>query len=505
MCGFVGTTNHHLVKLMIQKQEHRGPDALGFWSDEKLSFAHALLDINGERQIQPYITPKGNILLFNGEMYDTTIPNDTEWLGKALDKYGFKFLENTDWQGSIAWYLPEKQKLVLIRDHFGAKPLWWRWDGKHFEFTTSLKSFIHKEVDEKILTPSLLKNTQLMGDMSMYKHTHKVEAGGWLEFDLSKNFKAIRKNLWNYFDVKSEPLDTAEFRFKVKESIHKVAKNINKTALFLSGGMDSTLVASILRDSEVDIEVFTCDYNIKQKGRYWAHPDFAWESNMAVKTAQEFGYKIHKVTLDRDDRFPLGKMWLANTHYLWSDHNRQAPRYLLCEAAASAGCKVVLTGDSGDELFTGYIHHKARFDPEYCENHIKFYKTLRWFPHSAFGKDMMNNTLFTDLLSTSEQNILATDQTAGMFGMESRIPFLTQSFAKYVLSIMGRVKFRQTKEYAKGTNKFLMREVMKDYLPEHVRLRKKKIGWSSPWDNNHPELSPKWRIQDLHFLKQLSR
>ena len=232
MCGFVGTTNHHLVKLMIQKQEHRGPDALEFWSDEKLSFGHALLDINGERQIQPYVTPKGNILLFNGEMYDTTIPNDTEWLGKALDKYGFKFLENTDWHGSIAWYLPEKQKLVLIRDHFGAKPLWWRWDGKHFEFTTSLKSFIHKEIDHNILTESLLINTQLFGDTSMYKHTHKVEAGGWLEFDLSKNFKAIRKNLWNYYSVKSEPLDTAEFRHKVKESIHKVAKNINKTALF---------------------------------------------------------------------------------------------------------------------------------------------------------------------------------------------------------------------------------------------------------------------------------
>ena len=118
---------------------------------------------------------------------------------------------------------------------------------------------------------------------------------------------------------------------------------------------------------------------------------------------------------------------------------------------------------------------------------------------------MLNNTLFTDLLCTSEQNILATDQTAGMFGMESRIPFLTQSFAKYVLSIMGRVKFRQTKQYRKGTNKFLMREVMKDYLPEHVRTRKKKTGWSSPWDNNHPELSPKWRRQDLDFLKQLSK
>ena len=505
MCGFVGTTNHNLVRLMIQKQEHRGPDALEFWSDEKFSFGHALLDINGERQLQPYITPKGNVLLFNGEMYDTTIPNDTEWLGKALDKFGFKFLEHTDWHGSIAWYLPAQGKLVLIRDHFGAKPLWWYWDGKTFEFSTSLKSFIHKEVDDKILTPSLLKNTQLMGDTSMYKHTHKVEAGGWLEFDLNNNFRGDRKNLWTYYDVKSEPLDTAEFRYNIKKSIHKVAKNINKTALFLSGGMDSTLVASVLRDSEVDIEVFTCGYNTKQKGRYWAHHDFDWESNMAVKTAKEYGYKVHRVVLERDDRFSLGKMWLANTHYLWSDHNRTAPRYLLCKAAANAGCKVVLTGDSGDELFTGYIHHLPRFDIEYCKNQVEYFKTQRWFPSHAFGDDMMNNTLFADLLCTSEQNVLATDQTAGMFGMESRIPLLTQSFAKYVLSIMGRVKFRQTKKYRKGTNKFLMREVMKDYLPDHVRNRKTKVGWSSPWDNNHPELSKRWRGQDLHFLKQLSR
>ena len=50
-----------------------------------------------------------------------------------------------------------------------------------------------------------------------------------------------------------------------------------------------------------------------------------------------------------------------------------------------------------------------------------------------------------------------------------------------------------------------MREVMRDYLPDHVRNRKTKVGWSSPWDNNHPELSPHWRGQDLHFLRQLSR
>ena len=148
MCGFVGTTNHQLVRLMINKQEHRGPDATEYYYDHKFAFAHCLLDISQERQIQPYITPKGNVLLFNGEMYDTTIPNDTEWLAKGLDKYGFKFLEQTDWHGSIAWYLPKKGKLVLIRDHFGAKPLWWRWDGRFFEFSTSLKSFLNKDFSD---------------------------------------------------------------------------------------------------------------------------------------------------------------------------------------------------------------------------------------------------------------------------------------------------------------------------------------------------------------------
>jgi len=71
MCGFVGTTNKHLCRLMLQKQEHRGPDGMSFWEDDTFAFGHALLDITGAKQTQPYITPQGNVLLFNGEMYDS--------------------------------------------------------------------------------------------------------------------------------------------------------------------------------------------------------------------------------------------------------------------------------------------------------------------------------------------------------------------------------------------------------------------------------------------------
>ena len=62
MCGFVGTTHQPVVKLMLQKQEHRGPDASTYWEDDTFSLGHCLLDITGSNQTQPVKTPNGNIL-----------------------------------------------------------------------------------------------------------------------------------------------------------------------------------------------------------------------------------------------------------------------------------------------------------------------------------------------------------------------------------------------------------------------------------------------------------
>ena len=88
MCGFVVTTENNKADTYIDAQRFRGPDARGETirlSD--LTFAHVLLDISGEREIQPYITSKGNIMVFNGEMYDSNIPNDTKFLAEGYEKY----------------------------------------------------------------------------------------------------------------------------------------------------------------------------------------------------------------------------------------------------------------------------------------------------------------------------------------------------------------------------------------------------------------------------------
>ena len=67
MCGFVVTNSDKDIKEMLYRQKHRGPDAQQFWSDGNVSMGHALLDISGETQLQPYKTKRGNVLVFNGE------------------------------------------------------------------------------------------------------------------------------------------------------------------------------------------------------------------------------------------------------------------------------------------------------------------------------------------------------------------------------------------------------------------------------------------------------
>ena len=309
MCGFIGTTNKPLAELMLRKQEHRGPDALSFWGDEKIKLGHALLDITGANQIQPITTESGNIVMLNGEMYDSRIANDTVWLGKMLDKYGLSVLEWTDWHGSIMYYMPQQNKLVLVRDQFGTKPLWWGWDGKTFEFSTSCKSFLYKKLNVNE------RKFGSLGDECIWKGYHKVEAGGVLEFD-TNNWSLTRRNLWNWFILRKKTFDAEEFIHETKQSILKVANHgnsTNKHAIFLSGGFDSQLVASICRESTKDITLFTCGYT-NEKGNSHAHMGFQNESMMAKKSSELWGRELVKVDLGRDQRIALGKTWLAGTH-----------------------------------------------------------------------------------------------------------------------------------------------------------------------------------------------
>ena len=502
MCGFVVTTRKNDVEYMTMRQKHRGPSDHAFWKDDNVAFGHVLLDINGTHQVQPFKTKKGNILVFNGEMYDSNMDNDTAFLGNGLDLFGYRFIGNTDWHGSFVYYDRKANKLVIARDHFGAKPLWIYKKGKDITISTSLRS-IHFKENNKKMTHQYMNNPLWLGNNSPYKDIIKVAPGQIWELDIDTG-KINRRNLWGNMKIGSAPINLSEFKTKLISGINKVAQNKQKTAIFLSGGLDSTCALGILKDTDLDLTAYICDYG-QQGGLYHDHEGFRREARMAVQTCKEWKVPYKVVKLDYSFVHHYHRMWLAHTHFPWVDRNRTSPRFALCKAASQDGCKVVLTGDSADELFTGYQHHDRYYNDEYNKETIQVYASKqKWIPKEVFSDtDHKNNALWYDLVSTSEQNILTTDQTCGMWGMESRPVFLSQSFVRYMINIESGVKFKIHPDHQIGTYKYLLREVMKDYLPEHVRSRQQKVGWSSPWDNNHKEMTRLWKMQDLEFIANL--
>ena len=497
MCGFVVTSDIISIEPMIEAQKMRGPDDTGIWKDGRIAMGHVLLDINGEHQVQPFVTKKGNIMVFNGEMYDSNIANDTAFLAHGFETYGHKFVEFSDFHGSFVFYKPKEGILYYCRDHFGTKPLWYGEDANgNWTLSTSLKSFIHKRVDQSGY-PRFLRNPQWPQKETPYKNVWKTAPGQISKMNLNTgNIKSW--NLWDYYKIKSEKYDLNEFRSRLVTSVRKIAKSKQKTALFLSGGLDSTCALGIIKDMDIDLNVYICDYD-ETKSKHYYMKGFKKESDMAVKTCEEWGVPYKRVVLKQKDGKQFGQQWQDNTHYSWTDWRRQAPRYLLNKTAAADGCKVVITGDSADELFSGYNHHAKRFTKGYDDETLeRAMKQLDGIPpHIWSDTDHFNNGLLFDLIMTSEQNILATDQTAGMFGMESRPVYLGQNFVRWHFHKDGKMKMKQKAGWPTGTYKYFLREVMADFIPEHVRNRKNKLGWSSPWDNNHKQETFKDRTEAL--------
>jgi len=488
MCGFVVTSQGNEVDEMIDKQRFRGPDARGetirFYTN--MTFAHVLLDISGEAEVQPYITNKRNIMVFNGEMYDSNIPNDTKFLAEGYEKYGFKFIEFGNWHGSFVYLNYQTRTMDIVRDHFGAKPLWIKKEPFGISVSTSLVSF--KNLKPK--NPRKGWNYQtLFGHETPFKDVIKVEPGQIYTYDTLKNVLKKKENLWDGFTIKNNPLDKQEFKNKLVESIRKVANNKQKTGIFLSGGLDSTAALGVVKDMGLDLTAYICAYS-DEEGNKYRQDIFTKESDLAIKTCKEWGVPYRVITLTKEDRDNYGRAWMQRNNLIWGDNNRRGPRYALAKAASKDGCKVILTGDSADEFFGGYQHHAKRYTKGYNDLVLKGAKiNYPFIKQHIFREDKIgfNSSLFVDLMMTSEHNVLGADQTCGLFGMESRPVYLSQEFARYIYQTDGKVKMKNHKDYRSGTYKYLLREVMKEYLPQHIIDRKTKCGWSSPWDNNSSE------------------
>lgn len=209
MCGLVGFTGTPLpsvIQAMTDRITHRGPDDQGIWSDDSLSLGHrrlSILDLTSAGH-QPMLSPDGRyVLAFNGEIYThQTIrdeladrvtfrsSSDTETLLHGLIHFGEDLLPRLNGIFAFAFYDTQTQQLLIARDQFGIKPLYYTLAGDRLAFASELKSLLDLPGWSRAIDPKGIANYLTFlwspGGHTAFESVHKLTAGAYAKFDLSK-------------------------------------------------------------------------------------------------------------------------------------------------------------------------------------------------------------------------------------------------------------------------------------------------------------------------------
>ena len=385
MCGIAGFVDLDLKNLQVDKIinkmtnaiSHRGPDDFGNWIDQEnsLVFCHTRLSIidlskNGKQPMHSH-TNRFTII-FNGEIYNY------KQLKKLLIDKGIKFKTNTDTEvllnlfeiydiktvlnlvdGMFAFALWDKYKknLILAKDRFGEKPLYYsKLTNNNFIFSSDLKALIaHPKFSKKInhLSASLmLRYSYVPTPLSIYENVFKLRAGHYIDLNFIKKIPEYKEICW-LNETKNENLENKsdiEIISKLEEKLIN-AIDLQKNAdvglgVFLSGGIDSSLVASIMQtNSNNNIETF----NIAMEGG----DD---ESKFANIIAQNLGTNHNKIVINSKKALNI----IPEISKIYSEpfaDSSQIPTALISQQTRKK-VTVALTGDGADELFGGYNRYK---------------------------------------------------------------------------------------------------------------------------------------------------
>ena len=379
MCGVAGAflqpDGARLVRTMIDRISHRGPDAAGLTDlspDASLQLAHrrlSIIDLSTAAD-QPFVKD-GLHLSYNGELYNYrelrnilrgkgvrfSTESDTEVVLESWRQWGPAALPRFRGMFAFALYDERAAALTLVRDPLGIKPMYVMPRGSGILFASELKALMAAVGPELTVDPRALVASALFyflpEEQTAVKEVFKLPPGSWAEWRADGTTRADR-----YWAPAEEALTaadgpTADLAAVLEESVaaHMVADV--PVASFLSGGLDSSLITALAADRDPSIEAYTITFRPEDQ-RLEAMPD---DALYARKMAAHLGIRLHEIEISPDvvDMLPrvvdmldepIGDPAAINT-------------VLMCQAAREAGVKVLLSGMGADELFGGYRKHLA--------------------------------------------------------------------------------------------------------------------------------------------------
>jgi len=364
MCGIIGASHSYTATThkALATFAYRGPDAKGSFQTKDLALAHARLSIidPDPRSNQPFFDARRELaIVYNGEIYNYRelrtelervhrvtfrTSSDTEVLVEGYRVWGKELLGRLRGMFAFAMYDARTHSVLLARDHAGVKPLYYSTEYGGLVFASELKgvvAMLRAEGCSLDIDRDAVKSYPVLGYIPS-PHTlvlgiRKLERSTWLLYDL--NTKQVTSGSWR--PVTQDITTKTELEEAIRRSILEHCIADVPVGTFFSGGVDSSLITSVLHEAGKNLEAFS----INVHGRSADEPYFrAIAQHLGVKTQiAEFGTDefegIYDYVLSRMDD-PIADPSIFPTTFV--------------AQLAAKSVKVVLSGEGADELFLGY-------------------------------------------------------------------------------------------------------------------------------------------------------
>lgn len=540
MCGIFGSTilySEEVVKEKLKVASYRGPDFSDFKRiDEKLIFGHnrlSVVDLDS-RSNQPFLY-QNLAIVFNGEIYNFsdlrkkledknytfTTSSDTEVICAMYLEYGENCVDFFIGMFSFVIYDKDNDQLFGARDRLGQKPFFYYINDGIFEFASNLKQIEinnNLTIDEQTCS-NYFYFGYFVDPETPYKNVFKLKQGHSFNYNLStKHFES--KKYWtvdenrpkltgSYEEVKLELkrllLDSVAIRLQADVPV----------GLFLSGGVDSSLITSLAKEVKKEINT----YSIKFSEKEFDESDESREIASFLKTNH------HTFTCDLNNSKKLIQNFYKYYDEPFSDVS--ALPSMLLSAEVSKHVTVALTGDGADELFLGYERYKwmsnvnliykapyffrkfvskilqllpnyklkmlakgigyknienlyfnlmTSFKTSYVKKEQSFDKNKRFLHYFKENSLLDACGLFDmDVYLNSDINTKV-DRASMAYSLETRSPFMDNRVVEYSRLLPLKFKFKN------GTLKFILKDILSDYIPKELFDRPKK-GFGVPLES----------------------
>lgn len=511
MCGIAGIiyksaaagVGHEVAERLLCSMAHRGPDGVGSFSQDGAFFAHArlaIVDIAGGAQ--PMFSADHRCgIVFNGEIYNYldlrktlerqefsfSSNSDTEVILRAYERYGPDAFAMLNGMFAFCVWDQREKRVVLARDRFGIKPLYIYEDESCIVFASELKTILGLPGLDLSLDPAGIADylvfRYIQAPFTAYRRIRRLDAGTWLEI---REGKAVQRRFaaLEY----SDPYPARDAEELQQELSRKLSTAVSSQLMgevpigvLLSGGLDSSCIASYVRELGADLTTFNIGFAEVNEFEYSRAVAKALNLRHVevIMTVDELAQRLPQVVWALDEP-------LADPACM--------PLYRLCEELKRE-VTVVFSGEGGDELFAGYPQYVqlCSEDSRGWEAYESFLDRSWYFrdgaellrtpvpPHylrlRKYMEDqpLLNGMLCCDMHSWMPENLMMkADKILMAHSLEGRFPFLDLELFQFAAAIPQRYKLANAKQ-----TKWILKELMRKRLPPNI-VDRPKMGFSVP-------------------------